>query len=93
MNKEEFIKTFEENVLYLEHNIPPDDIYAFAEQTYMAALYFLHVISHNIDIEALMKNDPIARKWISNVMLLLNARDLKEPISLDLKLDFEIQCT
>ena len=41
MNKEEIRKKFEENVAYLQRNIPPDDIYLFTEQTFMAALFFL----------------------------------------------------
>ena len=87
MNKKELIEKFEQNVRYLERNIPPDDIYVFAEQTYMAALFFLHKWSGHEDITSACEEDPIAAKWVTNVMSLLKMRDMKIDCEFDLGLE------
>jgi hypothetical protein len=86
MNKEELLKKFERNVAYLERTVPPDDIYLFAEQTFMAAMFFMHKWTKLIDVEEEAKNDPIARKWMSNIMGLVISREKDEEIQLDLDL-------
>ena len=87
MNKEEIKKKFEENVEYLRKNIPPDDIYMFTEQTFMACLYFLKQWSKHADINAICQDDLIARKYVVNIMGLLKCRELNIDLTLDLDLD------
>lgn len=87
MSKEELFKKFEKNVQYLKNNIPPDDIYAFAEQTFMAALYFMHRWSTWEDLNEIAKEDPIAKKWIVNILSLQMMKDRNEAVELDLGLD------
>lgn len=89
MNKEELIKRFNENVAYLERNIPPDDIYLFTEQTFMAALYFMHRWSKHEDINAVCQDDLIARKYVQNILSLKQLRDMKQDVHLDLGLEDE----
>ncbi len=86
MNKEEMLKKFEENVAYLERNIPPDDIYMFTEQTFMAALYFLNKWSEHVDLKDQALLDPVAKKWIMNIMGLVILRDKNMDVQIDLDL-------
>lgn len=77
---------FEANIAYLKRNIPPDDIYMFAEETFMAALFFLHKWSEWVDINEEGKHDPVVKKWVCNIMGLLKCRD--EGLDVDLDLDW-----
>lgn len=92
MNQEEMRVKFEENVQYLQRNIPPDDIYIFAEQTYMATLFFLKRWSSLVDIEEEMQKDFVTKKWVTNIMALLHLRDNKIEMQLDLDLKSIEEC-
>jgi hypothetical protein len=78
---------FEKNVDWLKRNIPPDDIYMFAEQTFMSALFFLHKWNKCGNVQEEFENDEISRKWISNILGAQKCKDLDIDISLDLGLD------
>jgi len=84
MNREEIIKQFEKNVEYLKRNIPPDDIYVFAEQTFMAAMYFMHKWSAWEELPKVMLEDDVANKWITNIFGLHISREKGEDVDLDL---------
>lgn len=84
MEKHELMKKFEENVAYLQRNIPPDDIYLFAEETLMAALYFMHRWSKHEDINTACKENLVARKYVSNILGLQRLRDQAIDVELDL---------
>lgn len=86
MNKEDLLKKFEKNVDYLQRNIPPDDIYVFAEQTFMAALFFLHSWSEVVNLEQEMKEDPVVRKWINNILGFQAMKDKDQDVNIDLGL-------
>lgn len=86
MNKEELKEKFEKNVDYLKRNIPPDDIYMFAEQTFMACMFFLQKWGDWVDLNEECKNDPISNKWIRNIIGLQMCRDKEQDIELDLDL-------
>jgi len=86
MNKEEMQNKFNKYVDYLKRNIPPDDIYLFAEQTYMATLFFLYKWSDWVDINEECKKDPIAKKWVENIIGLQICKDKEIDIDLDLDL-------
>ena len=79
-------KKFEQNVDYLKRNVPPDDIYMFAEQTFMAALYFMHKWSEWVDVSDECNLDPIAKKWVTNIIGLQICKDKELDVSLDLDL-------
>lgn len=87
MNKEEIKKQFEKNVNYLKRNVPPDDIYLFTEQTFMAALYFLHKWSEWVDVEAECQDSFVTRKWVTNVLGLQRMKDQNIDVNLDLNLE------
>ena len=87
MNKEELRKKFEQNVEYLRKNIPPDDIYMFAEQTFMAAMFFIHKWQEWVDLNQACKEDPVANKWVLNILSLHLCRDEQVDIDLDLNLE------
>jgi len=86
MDKEAIRKKFEENVAYLERNIPPDDIYMFTEQTFMAAMYFLNKWGDWVDLKEEALKDPIAKKWMMNIMGLALAQDQNVDMTIDLDL-------
>ena len=86
MTKEELKANFEKNVDYLRRNIPPDDIYLFTEQTFMAALFFLKKWSDCINITEEIEKDFISRKWVANIMGLLHCRNNNIDLTLDLDL-------
>jgi len=56
----------------------------FAEQTFMAAMFFLHKWSDWIDIKEECSDDPISKKWISNIVGLQMCKDQEMDITLDL---------
>lgn len=87
MDKEELLHQFNKNVEWLRNNVPPDDIYLFTEQTFMASLFFLHKWSEHEDLNIACEEDPIARKWIRNIMGLVRCRDLGLNIQLDLNME------
>lgn len=87
MDKDELRLKFEKSVQYLQRNIPPDDIYPFAEQTIMAALYFLDRWCDCVDIAEIYKNDVIAKKWINNIVGLQLCKQKDIDIDLDLNLE------
>lgn len=84
LSKEELLKKFEKNVDYLRRNIPPDDIYIFTEQTFMAALFFLKKWSERADIPEEMAKCPVTAKWVTNILSLQALRDREEDVHLDL---------
>ena len=86
MNKEELFEKFEKNVKYLQENIPPDDIYPFAEQTFMACMYFLKRWSDFHDLHKEIDENPISAKWIRNILSLQHCREEDIKINLDLGL-------
>lgn len=71
---------------YLKRNIPPDDIYLFAEQTFMATLFFLHKWSEWVDINEECLADPVAKKWVTNIVGLQMCKDKEMDVNLDLDL-------
>lgn len=84
MNKEELKLKFEKNVEFLKRNVPPDDIYLFAEQTFMATLFFLHKWSEWVDINEECLKDPVAKKWVTNIVGLQMCKDKEQDVNLDL---------
>ena len=86
MNKEELLQKYYENVEYLRRNIPPDDIYLFTEQTFMAAMFFLKKWSDCENIRAEMARCTIADKWVKNILNLAAVRERKIDLPIDLNI-------
>lgn len=86
MNKEEFKEKFEKNVAYLHKVIPPDDIYVFAEQTFMSALFFLSKWAEWVDLQEEAEADPVVKKWAKNILGMQMCKDMEIPIEVDLDL-------
>lgn len=87
MDHEELIERFNKNVEYLQRNIPPDDIYAFAEQTFMAAVYFLSRWSNVQDLNQVVKEDSIAKKYVINILGFKKLKEKQVDVDLDLGLE------
>lgn len=87
MNEEQLRDKFEQNVAWLQRNIAPDDIYLFTEQTFMAALYFLHRWNKSEDVNQIVKMDPIAAKWVKNVTTILRCREMGMETKIDLGME------
>lgn len=87
MDKEELEEKFYKNIEYLQRNIPPDDIYIFTEQTFMAAMFFMHKWSKKEDLNEVCKTDPIAKKWINNILNMQKYKDANEDLTLNLDLE------
>jgi hypothetical protein len=74
LNKQEFVRQFEENVAYLRRNVPPDDIYLFAEQLFMGAMFFLMHWNEHEDVTEVCQYDKIADRFIKNIAGLYHRR-------------------
>jgi len=87
MDKSELRKIFYENVEYMQKTVPPDDIYIFSEQTFMAAMFFMLELGNVIDLVDKCNRCPVTKKWVSNILSFENAKRNKIEILLDLKMD------
>lgn len=87
MNKEEFREQFYKNIEYTQRMVPPDDIYMFSEQTFMAAVYFLKRWSECINLSEETEKDEIAKKWATNILAFKYCRE--NNIDIELNLDLE----
>ena len=85
MDREEVIKKFEKQVMYLQRNVAPDDIYCFAEHSLMTAMFFMHKWTKLVDIQKECEKDPITHKFVTNILGLQHFRDTEVdcPINLD----------
>lgn len=86
MDKHQLFEKYKKNIEWLHRNVPPDDIYDFAEQTYMAALFFLNVISNDLNIHVQLQN-PVFKKWATNIISVLDYREKGIDTSIDLQMD------
>lgn len=84
MNKDELMAEFERHVAWLQRNIPPDDIYMFAEQTLMAARFFMHKWASNCpNVREVIAEDKPTQQWSKNVINVLNLQNRGEDSSID----------
>lgn len=70
MNKEELLEHFNKHVAYFKKNIAHEDVHAFAVQTYITALYFMHRWSQWDDLKEECKKSDIANDYIMNMATL-----------------------
>jgi hypothetical protein len=87
MTKQEFIDQVNKSVEYLKKVVPPDDIYLYTEQTYMAALFFLMKLSDWVEINDECIKDPVLNKYVNNIMGYLIAKEKGDHSQINLSLD------
>lgn len=75
MSNDEIREEYEKNVQHLRLVVPPDDIYDFAEQTFMAALYFLRQYAQHVDIKKEMQENAPTGVYTHNLLTLLDMRE------------------
>lgn len=91
MDKEALLDQFERNVAYLRKTVPPDDIYAFCEQTFMSSVYFIRKIAQLTDLEEECKKDERFGVWVKNIMLFQACKNDDMEIHLDLDLNMGLK--
>jgi len=92
LSKEELMRKFEENIAYLQRNVPPDDIYIFTEHTFLAALFFLNKWSQYESIKEACKHDETTRTWVQNILGLYRLRDMKQDVKIDMDIEGANTC-
>jgi hypothetical protein len=80
---EEFDKKFESRVLWLERNIPPDDIYPFAQQALLAAEFFIYKYMDHVEIDDEMKKDKNVNEWVRNILGMRMAHEKNQNFQVD----------
>lgn len=73
--KEKHLEKFRQNVQWLREQIPPDDIYEFAEQALMAADFFISELSSWVDLSMESEQDKVLALWLKNVVGMRVLRD------------------
>jgi hypothetical protein len=83
-DREEIIKAYEEDITYLQRNIPPDDIYQFAQQLLVGSLFFLEKWSDWVTIDEEMEKCPETDKWVRNIVNFYVRQQNKEDQTIEL---------
>lgn len=86
MDKEELLKSYREDVQWLRDNIPPDDIYEFAEQALLSAEFFISCWNEWVDVFEECEKHPATKTWFTNVMGLRALRNESKKSKVDIKL-------
>jgi hypothetical protein len=89
MTPEEVKTKFDRNIAYLQTYVKPDDIYAFAEETFSAAIYFLAKLAGVQNLNTLCEQDPVMKKWVPNIIALHRCKEANLPVELNLDLECE----
>lgn len=66
---------FHRDVDWLYKNIPPDEIYVFAHQSFLAAEYFLWQWSQWVNVIEEAKKDSLTNLWVQNIVGVKLLRD------------------
>lgn len=81
---EYFINKFEERVEWLQRNIAPDDIYAFAQQALLGAEFMIYKYNEEVNIGIEMEKDSVLKDWVSNIMSVKTLFDSKKDVKVDI---------
>lgn len=73
---EEFQEKFESRILWLQKNIPPDDIYGFSLQALLAAEFFIYRLMEKTNINEAMDKDITTNNWVKYIIGLRQAHEL-----------------
>jgi len=77
MSEEHDEEMFEKNVQYLAKQIPPDDIYIFAEGLLAMSYYFLRQWGKYTDIQEECDEDEITYTYVVNLLRYFYSRDME----------------
>lgn len=86
VDKEKLLRSFEICVTWLRNNIPPDDIYEFAQQMLLACVVFIRDFEDSEDFNKKMHENVALRIWYTNVAKLLESQI--KGVSININLDF-----
>lgn len=87
MTPEELRAKFQKNLAYNRRIIPTEDIYEMHELTVMAALYFIHKWAEWEDVQYVCSQDPVANKWIQNIVGFFSLREKNLDAKIHMNLD------
>lgn len=88
--KDDLSKRFEKNVDYLVRNIPPDDIYPFAEKIIMTAMFFLRQWANCEDLDKRCAECSDSKKLIDSILIFEAGKANDVDVKIDLMMeDFE----
>ncbi len=65
---EEYQKKFNERILWIQKNIPPDDIYFFSHCVLLAAEFFIYRLAERENVNESMKTDPDLKHWVRMIL-------------------------
>jgi hypothetical protein len=80
VDESEFAKKFRQDVDWIHANIPPDDIYVFAHQSFLAAEYFLWRWSQWESIVEDAQKNEMTNLWVQNIIGIKVLRDKGAPL-------------
>lgn len=78
---------FEQDVIWLQEHLPPDDVYQFCQQCLIGAAFLVDKWKQGADFEELANKDPLTRVWLQNIygILGLQRTDIKGIINTDME--------
>ena len=88
MTEDEQIEEFNKNVIWLRNNVPPDDIYLFAEQALLSAEYFIMKWGEHVDLQKEAESNKSTDLWLKNVLGIRALRKLEAKGMLDFDMKF-----
>jgi len=88
LTEDEQLEEFHKNVIWLHDNIPPDDIYLFAEQALFSAEYFILKWAEHVDLEKEAESNKTTELWLKNVLGIRALRKLEAKGMLDFDMKF-----
>ena len=91
-DRERYQAKFDNDVQWLRNNIPPDDIYDFAEQALMAADFFINELSLYVDLNEEAQINKLFGVWLKNIvgLRILKNSNMNGRIEMNLKTEDEI---
>jgi hypothetical protein len=58
---------FDQDVIWLQQHLPPDDVYQFCQQALIGAAFLIDKWKAGEDYSQLAKSDPLTRVWLDNI--------------------------
>lgn len=89
MNEEEHkeqMDIFNKQVQWLKDNIPPEDIYTFAQQSILSAMFFIGKWNEWVDVFKEAENDKNVDIWLTNISTVCELQEENIPTKLNVKM-------
>jgi hypothetical protein len=84
MEKDELDAMLERDVAYLQRNIPPDDIYLFAQNTLLATYLLAYEVGRIVGIGGFEKLPKITQKCLKNISWFKHNQEAGTDVEIDL---------